>query len=199
MSILFVVLISLIALIIGTGVFLFLIHFIMSAGFYRFFMYMILGIIVLVLYYFIGFYLYMFWTVLSQVGRTSCNMEFWDNIWYTILFAFIILTLTVFIKSVKADGMRWNLLVYSISTLFVLILYTITYYLYIYNDLIAIITGILSGAMVVLTAFAVFLKSYSSSIIDLFYVFYALVTVIFTVSLFMFLFKVLVSCYNIIS
>lgn len=199
MSILFILLIALISLIIGAGLFLIFIHFVMSAGFYRFFMFLLLGIIVLVLYYFIGFYLYMFWTVLSQIGRTSCNMEFWDNIWYAILFAFIILTLTVFIKTVKADGMRWNLLVYSISTLFVLILYTIMYYLYIYNDLIAIITGLLSVVMIFLTIIAVFLKSYSSSIIDLFYVFYALVTVVFTVSLFMFLFKVLVSCYNMIS
>ncbi len=199
MSILFILLIVLISLIIGTGLFLVFIHFIMSAGFYNFFMYMLLGLVVVVLYYFIGFYLYLFWSVLSQIGRTTCNMEFWDNIWYALLFAFIILTLTVFIKTVKADGMRWNLLIYSISTLFILILYTITYYLYVYNDLIATITGILSVVMIVLTTFAVFLKSYSSSIIDLFYVFYALVTVVFTVSLFMFLFQVLVSCYNMIS
>ncbi len=199
MSILFILLIILISLILGTALFLIFLNFIMSAGFYKFMLYAAIGLLVIILYYFIGIYLYAFWAILSQIGRTTCNMVFWDNIWYALLFAFIIMTLTIFIKAVKADGMRWNLLIYSISTLFILILYTIVYYLYIYNDLIASITGILSIVMIVLTTIAVFLKTYSSSIVDVFYVFYALITVIFTVSLFMFLYKILISCYNIIS
>lgn len=198
MDILFLVLIGILLIPVFFGLVMFTLNFILKAQFYEFIIFFILGIFILLVYYILGSYIYSFFIALSQFGRTTVDMEIWDNIWYSLFFIFIILMLTVFIKSVKDDGMRWNILIYAIGTLFALIVYTIIYYLYVYYDMVPKLTFYLTITMIVFTAIIMFTKGLSSSLLTPIYILFVFVTLVYLICLFLFLFKILAGCYNMI-
>jgi hypothetical protein len=189
-----IIIIIIVAIFLGGLLFL---NFLMSPYFYKAMMFLFIFVSVLLVYYFLGRYLYQFTTSIFYIPPSARqNMVLWDNIWYLIFVIFILLILAVFIKSVKDNGMRWNLLLSSIGVLFILILYTIMYYIIVYNEYVGqnifkltIVLGIYTGIIMIIREWSM---KFTAPIFTL----YALLSLIYIICIFVWIFNMLIGCYS---
>lgn len=160
--------------------------------------FLIIMSLILVIYYYIGIYLYAFYLSIVPAKPKNKNMVIWDNVWYTILIILLALLCTVFIKSVKKNTLQVALLFNSFTALIGLILFTIMYYLYMYYEYIAKITAIMTLAMIIGTVIVLVIKYFniSSNVTYPLFIIYSFICLVFLMTFFLFTFYILSKTYD---
>ena len=177
------------------------INFMMSSNFYGSMMFVFIFISIILIYYFLGTYVYAMMASIFYIPESSrADMELWDNIWYILFIIFVMLILAVFIKSVKDNGMRWNLLLSSIGVFFILLLYTIMYYIILYNQYIGKLTFILTWVVIIYTILIMAIRglTLSMNFTAPIFTLYGLLTIVYVICLFVWIFNMLSGCYALV-
>jgi len=194
MNLVLIILLSIIGGFIGL---LMLMKFMMSPSFPNVMMFLFIFASVVLVYYFLGNFIFGFFkSIIGYNWRGNKNMDFWDNIWYLILIVFIMLILAVFIKSIKDNGMRWNLLLSAIAVLFILFLYTVLYFVILYNDKLGYATFILTIIIAIYTAIIMLIRGWSMKFTAPIFSIYAMLTIVYGICLFVLVFNMLLKCYD---
>lgn len=182
--------------IIISALIIFLINLLFSSALHRFLKILLLFIIVFIVYYLISKVLIAYVTVFLNFAQSKPGMEIWDNIWYILLIIFVLLITATLIKSVREKGLRWNLLIASIGTLLVMLLYTIIMYVYMYHDNILGIMLSFTIFMVFVTLIIIFIRNFNNFLVTIVYLLYAFVSFIYLICLIVCLIKLFIYVYD---
>lgn len=175
---------------------IFLISLLFSPTTHRLLKTLVLFIIVLLIYSFLGKFFMAYATTFLNFTQSKGGMEFWDNIWYILLIIFVLLITATLIKSVREKSLRWNLLIASIGTLLVMLLYTIIMYVYMYHDGILGIMGSFTIIMIFITLIIIFVRNFNNFIVTIIYLLYAFISFIYVVCLIVSLVKLFIYVYD---
>jgi len=182
--------------IIISALIIFLINLLFSSGLHRFLKILLLFIIVLLVYYFLGKICIAYVTTILNFAQSKPGMELWDNIWYILFIIFVLLIAATLIKSVREKNLRWNLLIASMGTLLVMLLYTIIMYVYMYHDNILGIMASFTMFMVLITLIIIFIRNFNNILVTIIYLLYAFVSFIYVVCLIVCLVKLFIYVYD---
>jgi len=148
---------------------------------------LVLFALIFLAYFLVGYLIYLYILLPISDWLPKRDMVIWDNIWYGILAVFIMLILATIVKSVRDNRIRVGLSYFSIGTLFILILYSIIYYIFMFNESLETITFVLfiisTGLAIIMIIITRFLGIRSRLLLPL-YVIFSIACMIFIICLF---------------
>ena len=159
----------------------------------------ILFILVFLVYFFIGYFIYQYVLLPIYDMLPKKDMIIWDNIWYAIFTVFIMLLLAAIIKTVRDNRIRVGLTYFSLGTLTILIVYTIMYYIFMFNESLSTITFVLflmsAGLAILMIIITRFIGTHSRLLLP-FYLLFSLACIVFLICLLWLICRAIEEIYN---